>query len=235
VILEHAWVTCYNLLIITLDAAAGTLFNDEEKIESGQGNKGLIIPLLMQNKPPVKFEKDKLNDIPLRPDQSTMDDYDEMPVGHFGSAILKGMGWAPGQSIGLNKKGLTDLVEFIPHPGGLGMGATPRPMKSNKNKIKKPGEINVKRPKPYKDKDGKIKHVKKIDEVIPEQIPEGFHVGNQAVVTDGPHKGLYGKITSLDDESVTLKLRINGQVSECTHVNSIYSITTIEYHVLNKL
>ena len=81
----------------------------------------------MQNKPPVKIEEDKLNDLPFRPDevsvkyidltssvislslslplQSTLDDYDDMPISQFGSAMLKGMGWKPGQAIGLNKKG----------------------------------------------------------------------------------------------------------------------------------
>ena len=29
---------------------------------------------------------------------------------------------------------------------------------------------------PYKDKDGRVKHIKKIGEVITEQIPEGTHV-----------------------------------------------------------
>ena len=31
----------------------------------------------------------------------------------------------------------------------------------------------IKRPKPYKDKDGRVKHVKKIGEEIPEEQPEG--------------------------------------------------------------
>ena len=35
-------------------------------------------------------------------------------------------------------------IEFIPHPGGLGLGATPKPPEPKKNKIKKPGEIERK-------------------------------------------------------------------------------------------
>ena len=38
--------------------------------------------------------------------QSTIDDYEDMPVDQFGAAMLKGMGWKPGEAIGLNKKGL---------------------------------------------------------------------------------------------------------------------------------
>ena len=30
-------------------------------------------------------------------------------------------------------------IEFIPHPGGLGLGATPKPPEPKTNKIKKPG------------------------------------------------------------------------------------------------
>ena len=37
--------------------------------------------------------------------QSTMDDYDDMPISKFGMAMLRGMGWKHGEAIGLNKKG----------------------------------------------------------------------------------------------------------------------------------
>ena len=37
--------------------------------------------------------------------KSTMDDYEDMPIDQFGAAMLKGMGWKPGEAIGLNKKG----------------------------------------------------------------------------------------------------------------------------------
>ena len=39
---------------------------------------------------------------------------------------------------------LVEPIEFIPHPGGLGLGATPKPPEPKKNKIKKPGEIERK-------------------------------------------------------------------------------------------
>ena len=34
----------------------------------GEGTDGPVIPLLMQNKPPVETSDDKLNDLELRPD-----------------------------------------------------------------------------------------------------------------------------------------------------------------------
>ena len=42
-----------------------------------------------------------------------MDDYEDMPIDQFGAAMLKGMGWKPGEAIGLNKKG---FVVVHTHP-----------------------------------------------------------------------------------------------------------------------
>ena len=53
--------------LLSLDLAAGK-FQSEHVNEEG-GDKGPVIPLLMQNKPPVKIEEDKLNDLPFRPDE----------------------------------------------------------------------------------------------------------------------------------------------------------------------
>ncbi|XP_019849722.1 PREDICTED: G patch domain and KOW motifs-containing protein-like [Amphimedon queenslandica] len=187
------------------------VFGEDQRGGGGGGKAegGLVIPLIMQNKPPVQADDDKLTDLPYRPEESTLSDYASMPIEHFGSAMLKGMGWKPGQAIGLNKKGLIEPIEYIPHPGGLGLGATPKPPDpKKKNRIKKPGEIEIKRPKPYKDKDGRVRHVKKIGEEIPEEKPEGFHVGNFARVIDGPHEDLYGKIVSVDEKNSTLVLRL---------------------------
>ena len=39
---------------------------------------------------------------------------------------------------------LVEPIEFIPHPGGLGLGATPKPPEPKKNRVKKPGEIERK-------------------------------------------------------------------------------------------
>lgn len=44
------------------------------------------------------------NDVANRPDETTMEDYERMPVEHFGAALLRGMGWSEGQGIGRNRK-----------------------------------------------------------------------------------------------------------------------------------
>lgn len=41
----------------------------EKREVGGDGGSGLFIPLLMQNKPPVDVEENKLNDLPFRPQE----------------------------------------------------------------------------------------------------------------------------------------------------------------------
>ena len=60
-------------LVCAIDVAAG-IFLDKEQSRGGGGGgggggEGLVIPLIMQNKPPVQMEEDKLNDLPFRPDE----------------------------------------------------------------------------------------------------------------------------------------------------------------------
>ena len=43
-----------------------------------------------------------------------MDDYEDMPIDQFGAAMLKGMGWKPGEAIGLNKKGFVVCTRTHP-------------------------------------------------------------------------------------------------------------------------
>ena len=58
--------------------------------------------------------------------------------------------------------------------GGLGLGATPRaPPPDKRKRIKKPGEVERKVAGPYVDKEGRVRHVKKIGEDIPEQPLQG--------------------------------------------------------------
>jgi hypothetical protein len=44
------------------------------------------------------------DDYEKRPDETTMDDYDRVPVEEFGAALLRGLGWNEGEGIGRNRK-----------------------------------------------------------------------------------------------------------------------------------
>ncbi|OAV92197.1 hypothetical protein PTTG_03722 [Puccinia triticina 1-1 BBBD Race 1] len=65
-------------------------------------------------------------DVSKRPDCSTLEDYERIPVGQFGLALLKGMGWKEGTAA--TKRGRVGLVEaYVPQarPSLLGIGAKP--------------------------------------------------------------------------------------------------------------
>ncbi|KAI8373785.1 DExH-box splicing factor binding site-domain-containing protein [Blakeslea trispora] len=44
------------------------------------------------------------NDVVNRPDETTMEDYENIPVEEFGAALLRGLGWNEGEGIGRNRK-----------------------------------------------------------------------------------------------------------------------------------
>ncbi|KAI0261367.1 DExH-box splicing factor binding site-domain-containing protein [Gloeopeniophorella convolvens] len=66
-------------------------------------------------------------DVDELPDVSTLDDYDRVPVSQFGAALLRGMGWKPGEPASRDKK--RGIVEpWLPpsRPALLGIGAKER-------------------------------------------------------------------------------------------------------------
>ncbi|POV97939.1 hypothetical protein PSHT_14301 [Puccinia striiformis] len=80
-------------------------------------------------------------DVSKRPDSSTLEDYERIPVGQFGLALLKGMGWKEGTAA--TKRGRVGLVEaYVPQarPSLLGIGAKPLVLDSDpsdKSHVKK--------------------------------------------------------------------------------------------------
>uniref|UniRef100_UPI00358E25D1 G-patch domain and KOW motifs-containing protein-like isoform X1 n=1 Tax=Myxine glutinosa TaxID=7769 RepID=UPI00358E25D1 len=64
------------------------------------------IPMLLQNKVPDGFEDGGKVDVSLRPDVATEADYAAIPVEAYGLAMIRGMGWKPGEGIGKTFKQL---------------------------------------------------------------------------------------------------------------------------------
>jgi transcription antitermination factor NusG len=64
------------------------------------------------------------HDLSHRPEDPSAMTYAEMPVGEFGAALLRGMGWRGG-ALGRNGDGLVRPVEVKLRPKGLGLGADP--------------------------------------------------------------------------------------------------------------
>ncbi|NXA66747.1 GPKOW protein, partial [Mohoua ochrocephala] len=57
----------------------------------------------------------------------TPQDYEAVPVGQFGLAMLRGMGWSQGQGIGRTFPRVVPPLEHQPRPRGLGLGAEGAP------------------------------------------------------------------------------------------------------------
>ncbi|CAL7945352.1 unnamed protein product [Xylocopa violacea] len=55
-------------------------------------------------------------------EESTLEDYEKIPVDAFGLAMLRGMGWQPGKGIGKNEKLVSAVIPEL-RPKGMGLGA----------------------------------------------------------------------------------------------------------------
>jgi hypothetical protein len=96
-------------------------------------------------------------DVSKRPDSSTLEDYERIPVGQFGLALLKGMGWKEGTAA--TKRGRAGLVEaYVPQarPSLLGIGAKPLVLDGE--------PVDKYKVKPISHKDAKYKEEKYKDE-----------------------------------------------------------------------
>lgn len=110
--------------------AKKALLLDAEKANESWRNRGkkdlygsLEIPLMFQNQVPGGFEEEGNFDVSIRPEEPTLDDYEAVPVEQFGLAMLRGMGWKPGQPIGKTNKAVVEIVEPRMRARGLGLGA----------------------------------------------------------------------------------------------------------------
>lgn len=74
-------------------------------------------------------------DLEHLPPEARLEDYEAMPVEHFGEALLRGMGWTEEKGIGRNKKGsVPKISEPVRRPHRLGLGAAPPSTENNKEK-----------------------------------------------------------------------------------------------------
>jgi G-patch domain len=100
--------------------------------EGGEGPEGPTVDLIpMADSGPARrapTEDDAFKqDVDELPDEATLDDYDRIPVSQFGAAMLRGMGWKPGEPASRDKK--RGIVEpWLPssRPALLGIGAKER-------------------------------------------------------------------------------------------------------------
>ncbi|KAB0798407.1 hypothetical protein PPYR_09400 [Photinus pyralis] len=117
-------------------------------------------------------------------EESTLEDYDTVPISDYGLAMLRGMGWTEGSGIGKNNKKIK-MVEPALRPKGMGLGAS-QTYKDQKTK-------------PTLDKNGKELTLCK---------------GGFAKITDGKKKGCYCEVQGFDDQAgrIIVKTSLDGLV-----------------------
>mmetsp|Transcript_16463 Transcript_16463/g.27205 ORF Transcript_16463/g.27205 Transcript_16463/m.27205 type:complete len:367 (+) Transcript_16463:397-1497(+) len=152
------------------------------------------------------------DDLETLPEGASLEDYESVPVGDFGLALLRGMGYVPGKPIGLNATGLVKPIEFVPRHSRLGLGADPKPPEEKTKRFIKPGESR--NPKPMfqlaPDADGRQRHVKTANDKLVELKPTGFFPGNTVLLIKGNHADLLGRILEVEkDNRLKIRLDIN--------------------------
>jgi len=203
----------------TLDElAAEALINDAKNLPEQNNNIKNILPITLQHAiegiENITDEEERFKyDLESRPDEANEEGYENMPIEMYGYAMLRGMGWDEGKTIGLNNRGLTTPIEFVPRAGfRLGLGATPKVLEVKKKKFIKPGEsrepapIMVAQPGP----DGKVRHVRDLDEkLVP--LKRGLALGQLVAIVSGPHDGLYARIVSSRDDDIIVRLQASDE------------------------
>ena len=154
--------------------------------ESEKKNFDLVVPLDEKAAASTAEGPDDVTGVE-EAEQSTLDDYDAIPVEGFGLGMLRGMGFKPGEGIGGFKKADVKCIDPVMRPKGLGLGATRPNSGSNSDSSKA-----------SKDADG-----------------EELKMGNGAyvVLVGGPHRDMYGQVEGMDGEAarVFVKLAVGGQ------------------------
>ncbi|ESO94471.1 hypothetical protein LOTGIDRAFT_118225, partial [Lottia gigantea] len=188
---ENKWRTSGNEMD---DKAAKEIIEDSSKSNENWVDRGgdgvdpnLQVPLLMKNRVPAGFETDEKLNVVLRPDAPDTVDYEEIPIDHFGKAMLRGMGWEEGKGIGKNEKAIAPY-EAVMRTKGLGLGA---------DKKQPTGENGNNSESNEKSQDQNIDMKK----------------GSHCVFLKGSNKDMYGTIEGIDEDNarVMVKIAITGK------------------------
>jgi len=92
-------------------------------------SEDIELPILIQNRNSlldnIENEEERFRmDVASRSDESTIEDYERVPIELFGKALLRGMGWKPGGAIGKTNAKVVEVIEFKERVGWrTGLGA----------------------------------------------------------------------------------------------------------------
>ncbi|KAI8841429.1 DExH-box splicing factor binding site-domain-containing protein [Chytriomyces cf. hyalinus JEL632] len=163
-----------------------------------------IVPILQQNAVPgiqnLTDPKEKyLYDVSLRPDEATIQDFEDVPIEDFGIAMLRGMGYKEDES-----KKKEDFVFNKPRPNLLGLGAEPPkppPSGSKDNKKSKgPWDRDNEKSSARSSKTVSAPDTSKSNPYAPEKRVK--------LLKDGINRGLVGVIISCKHKKDGIALKI---------------------------
>ncbi|KAM9577023.1 G-patch domain and KOW motifs-containing protein isoform 1-T1 [Trichechus inunguis] len=118
-------------------------------------------------------------------------DYEAVPVEAYGLAMLRGMGWKPGEGIGRTFNQVVKPRVNSLRPKGLGLGAN----LTEAQALASTGPHRLPKPDEEQEKEK-------------EDQPQGLVPGGAVVVLSGPHRGVYGKVEGLDPDNVRAMVRL---------------------------
>ncbi|XP_008840811.1 G-patch domain and KOW motifs-containing protein [Nannospalax galili] len=159
-----------------------------EDRENASVDPTLTIPMIQKGCTPSGEGTDSEPQAETVPEEA---DYEAVPVEAYGLAMLRGMGWKPGEGIGHTFNQVVKPRVNLLRPKGLGLGANLLGAQA----LTSAGSYHLSRPhgEQEKDKEGQ---------------PQGLVPGGAVVVLSGPHRGLYGKVEGLDPDNVRAMVRL---------------------------
>ncbi|XP_011310443.1 G patch domain and KOW motifs-containing protein [Fopius arisanus] len=138
--------------------------------------------------------------------ESTLEDYEQIPIESYGLAMLRGMGWQPGKGLGKNEQHVEPKIPEL-RPRGMGLGA-----------------------------DKAVLKAKNVEKKTKEQEQLQLIVGAFVKILGGKHHHNYGVLEGLDEDSgrLIVKLTIGGEsvsLNECL----VEPVTKDEYTKYSKI
>ncbi|XP_012585822.1 PREDICTED: G patch domain and KOW motifs-containing protein [Condylura cristata] len=175
-----------------LSQAVKELIEESKKSLEERENAGvdptLAIPMIQKGGTPIGERADSEPRAETMPEEA---DYEAVPVEAYGLAMLRGMGWKPGEGIGRTFNQVVKPCVNSLRPKGLGLGANPTEVQA----LAPTGPHRLPKPDADPEKDEK-------------DHPKGLVPGGAVVVLSGPHRGLYGKVEGLDPDNVRAMVRL---------------------------
>ncbi|XP_008060933.1 G patch domain and KOW motifs-containing protein [Carlito syrichta] len=175
-----------------LSQAVKELIEESKKSLEERENAGvdptLAIPMIQKGCTPNREGADSEPRPETVPEEAN---YEAVPVEDYGMAMLRGMGWKPGEGIGRTFNQVVKPRVNSLRPKGLGLGAN----LTEAQALAPTGASRVPRPDEEQEKDK-------------EDQPQALVPGGAVVVLSGPHRGLYGKVEGLDPDNVRAMIRL---------------------------